>query len=71
MGMSREQTQRVADGALIDTGSNVLSLVGIQLLTAAKEANMRNTKPLTGENEKRLEGFESSIVPIGTFKFHF
>lgn len=71
MGMSPKKTQWVVDGALIDTGSNVISSVGLPLLPSARIVNMRNTEPVLGNNPKRLGGIGSVVSTLGTYLFYF
>lgn len=68
MNLSQQNTQRVIDGALIDTVLNVLSSVALPLLPAARSANMRDTERVIGEG-KIIGGIGSVIKTIGSLLF--
>lgn len=72
-GMSPQNSKWVADNALIDTGTNIISSVGLPLLSAVRAANMRNIEPKIGSNQKHLNVTGRSVrasVTV-TFYFHF
>lgn len=71
MGLAPKQTRWIVDSALIETGSNVISLVGLPLLLAVQIANMRNCDPLFGKDPKKVGGVGSSVDTIGTSLFYF
>lgn len=69
MSMSQKQTEWVIDGAMLDTGFNILSTVGLPFLPTAKIANIRDISALMRENQKGLEGIGSAITTFEKLKF--
>lgn len=60
-GLSPKYIKWVFDGALIDTRSNVVSVVGCLLLPAGKIVSMTDVKPDMKKNDRRLNSFEKSV----------
>lgn len=56
-----KKTQWIVDGALKDTGSNLLSSVGLTLLAAVRVPKMRNQEPHMQEKAKNIKGVGKSI----------
>lgn len=69
MGMSPRNTKWVVDGVMIDTGSNVVSSIGLPLFPAAKVSNMRKWKPVFGENPNRITGISSGTEALGMLEY--
>lgn len=71
IGMSPKPTERVANGAMIDTGSIILSSVGLTLSPAVKLVIMRNISPLIRENQKKRGVLGSKTTILRTLNFFF
>lgn len=71
LGMVPKQTRWIVGGALIDTGSIMLSSVVLPLLPAAKVAYMRNTDTPFEKHPTEVVGIGLTIKTIGTPIFFF
>lgn len=61
----------IIGGALIDTGTNVLSSVGLAPLPAARILDMHDVVPIFNRNSKQILGIGDSIQSVGTLEFYF
>lgn len=71
--MFLRNTNCILNGAMIDTGPNVVSSVRLPLVLAARISDMRNRKPVSGENAKRITDIGAETVTVEMLKcfFHF
>lgn len=67
----RKKTTGVLDVTLNDTGSNLLSAVGLPLFSAACVLNTHNIELVFDNSSKRITGIDNSIQTIGTIDFYF
>ena len=71
MGIPPRHAQTVIDSAVIDTASNILSTVGVELSSFLCVASVRRTKIMTTDGAREIQGVGSSIKTLGTIMFHF
>lgn len=69
MEMSPQATECVVDGAVIDTGSNIISSMGLLLLPVVRVANMRSTESKMGNRQKRMNGSDRSVGTLCRISF--
>lgn len=71
MGFIPKKNSGIVGGAMIDTGWNVVSSVGLLLLPATRVGNMRNVKPVCIQKLKRSSGIGKSTSTVDILKFYF
>lgn len=59
------------DGAVIDTGSSILSTIGNELVQGAVVASCLKTQPVYGQSSRTIGGIGNTVKTMGTLKFHF
>lgn len=71
MGLPHKDTDYVVDAAIIDTACSTMSLIGDELVTAAKFASVCRTKPQLAESPAKIGGIGGKVVTTGTMMFYF
>lgn len=71
MGISPKKITWVVDGALRDTGSNILFSVGIDRLPATSVSDMHNFEPIFNQEIIHIAAIGSSIQIVGTLEIYF
>lgn len=71
MGMSPKGTKRVIDRALIESGSNISSSVGLLLLYAVRVAIWRDIEPKKDGSQKLFKDLETSVSSVETILHYF
>lgn len=71
MGFTIGDTKWNVNGALIDTASTILSLVGILFLPAVEVENKNNVKLKIGKDRRLLNGIGKTVQKVRTVMFYF
>lgn len=65
------QRSKDVEGAVIDTGSSILSTIGKDLVNAAVAVSCIRTSVAYGSKPRKIEGIGPIVQTLGTFEFHF